>query len=347
MKKISFLLAMLAGMAANAQRTTPVTIANTNVDYSTTKTVTFDLSWKGSDANHRDEVWVFVDIQPVTGVNTSGIWSPATLVPSATTVTAGSGNQYSSLTHTAVSGNTRGVWVQGISDAATNTFKATVSVTLADATSAKFNACAYATDYPPNAASYSGGTYTFKGTKPFVVNGMTVSSNQYAVTKITSLTDATGCPGGVGRDVPDNGGTCISGLTAVGGYCRNLAADAASTYVGCNIEIKSADHRSKVYYKDRNVCATGWKVPTFSELKCMWNARTILSIKTDTYYDVYWSSSTSGADGNCTCNGHSSPAYFLNTHVDSCCEFTWNPGDLLYCGNCVVGRTTGWVRCVR
>jgi hypothetical protein len=99
---------MLAGVAANAQRTTPVTVANTKVDCST-KTVTFDLSWKGSDAGHRNEVWIFADIQPATGSNTLGAWSPATLVSGATTVTPGSGNQYSSPVHTVVSGNTRGV----------------------------------------------------------------------------------------------------------------------------------------------------------------------------------------------------------------------------------------------
>ena len=93
MRTTFFLFAMLTSVAASAQRTTSVTITNTKVNYCT-KTVTFDLSWKGSDANHRDEVWVFVDIQPVTGANTLGSWSPATLVPSATTVTAGSGNQY-------------------------------------------------------------------------------------------------------------------------------------------------------------------------------------------------------------------------------------------------------------
>ena len=135
MKKIFFLFTMLANIIASAQRTIPVAVANTSVDYST-KIVTFDLSWKGSDATHRDEVWIFVDIQPITGANTLGAWSPATLVPNATTVTAGSGNQYSALTHMVESGNTRGVWVKGTSSVATNTFSATVKVTLNNGTPA-------------------------------------------------------------------------------------------------------------------------------------------------------------------------------------------------------------------
>ncbi|MDR2359366.1 MAG: hypothetical protein LBD87_06160 [Prevotellaceae bacterium] len=45
MKKNFFLFAMLASVAASAQRTTPVTITNTKVDY-VTKIVAFDLSMK-------------------------------------------------------------------------------------------------------------------------------------------------------------------------------------------------------------------------------------------------------------------------------------------------------------
>jgi hypothetical protein len=269
MKKFFFFFAMLASVAASAQRTTPVTIANTKVDYAT-KIVTFDLSWKGNDATHRDEVWVFVDIRPIIGANTLGSWSPATLVPSATTVTAGSGNQYTSLTRTVVSGNTRGVWIKGTAANATRVFAATVKVTLANGTPAKFNACAYATDYPPNAASYSGGIYTFKGTKPFIINGTTVNSNTYTINKITSLTDVTGCPGGIGRDVVHNGGTCLSHLTATGSYCRDLVADDASTYTGCGIEIKASDQGTLTSFGGENyLCPTGWRYPTLSEGLCM------------------------------------------------------------------------------
>ncbi|MDR0694605.1 MAG: hypothetical protein LBF81_04815, partial [Prevotellaceae bacterium] len=199
MKKIFFLFAMLASVAINAQRTTPVTVTNTNVD-NLTKTVTFDLSWKGRDATHRDEVWVFVDIQLVTGANTSGSWSPATLVPNATTVIARSGNQYSSLTYTVVNGNTRGIWVKGTAANTSSSFAATVKLTLGSATPALFNACVYITDYPPNATSYTSGTYTLKGTQQFIINGATISNDKFAGV-INTMTDPTGCPGGVGRDV--------------------------------------------------------------------------------------------------------------------------------------------------
>jgi hypothetical protein len=270
--KIFFLFAMLVGVAASAQRTTPVTIANTKVDYAT-KIVTFDLSWKGSDTFHRNDVWVFVDIQPVTGANTLGSWSPATLVPNSTTVTAGSGNQYSSLTCTVVSGNTRGVWVKGTATNTTSTFAATVKVTLATATPAQFNACAYATDYPPNASSYSGGTYTFKGTKPFIINGTPVNNNQYAVTTITTLTDATGCPGGIGRDVIHNGGTCLPHLTAIGSYCRDLVDDDATTVTGCSIEIKKSNQGTITSFAggEDYLCPAGWRYPLASEKACFCN----------------------------------------------------------------------------
>ncbi|MDR3351216.1 MAG: hypothetical protein LBN98_06235, partial [Prevotellaceae bacterium] len=242
------------------------------------KTVTFDLSWKGSDASHRDEVWVFVDMQPITGV-IKGNWTPATLVPNATTVTAGSGNQYSSLTYTAVSGNTRGVWVKGTSSVTTNTFNATVKVTLASGMPAQFNACAYASDYPPNAASYNGGTYTFKGTKPFIVNGTEVNDNQYAVTTITSLTDATGCPGGVERNVEQNNGNCLSWLTPCGGYCRDLAADNARCDATLDLEISNG------YYSS---CPSGWRYPTEAEAKKMHSlGYTYTAISSDNSCRIY------------------------------------------------------------
>ncbi|MDR0603620.1 MAG: hypothetical protein LBG80_04875 [Bacteroidales bacterium] len=270
MKSKFFFFAMLASIAASAQRTTPVTITNTKVDYAT-KIVTFDLSWKGSDANHRNEVWVFVDIQPVTGANTLGSWLPATLVPSATTVTADSGNQYSSLTCTIVSGNIRGVWIKGSAANTTNTFAATVKVTLASGTPTKFNACAYATDYPPNAASYSGGRYTLKGTKPFVVNGITVNDIVYDITTIMSLTDATGCPGGVGRDVIHNSGICAPGLTAVGSYCRDLVADGAfKGTCGQELEIKNNWYNAHGTTISSLGCPLGWRPTSASELECLW-----------------------------------------------------------------------------
>ncbi|MDR0606268.1 MAG: hypothetical protein LBG80_18470 [Bacteroidales bacterium] len=263
MKKIFFLFIMPVSITATAQRTTPVTIANTHVDYSQ-KIVTFDLSWKGRDANHRDEVWVFVDIQPITGVSSLDSWSPATLVPSATTVTAGSGNQYSSLTYTVVSGNTRGVWVTGTATNTTSTFNATVKVTLHSGTPAKFNACAYVTDYPPNAAKYSDGNYTLKGTKPFTINNnVSVDDTKYSGV-INSITDATGCPGVIGRDVPVNGGTCAPGLTAVNGYCRDLVADNA--HVACGLELNAGGNTYS--HLAPSYVTAGWRLPTYDEACC-------------------------------------------------------------------------------
>jgi archaellum component FlaF (FlaF/FlaG flagellin family) len=345
MKKTFFLFAMLASIAASAQRTTKVTIANTKVDYSQ-KTVTFDLSWKGSDANHRDEVWVFVDIQPIIGV-TKGNWSPATLVPNATTVTSVSGNQYSSLTYTAVSGNTRGVWIQGSSSITTNTFKATVKVTLlANVTPAKFNACAYASDYPPNAASYNAGTYTLKGTQPFIItgNGTIQDGNKYVGTVISSMTDATGCPGGVGRDVVHNGGVCAPGLTAVGASCRDLVADnalaipcAAST--GGSFELAKAS-AGTTKWAGRHICPTGWRVVNAQEAIC---ACKIGELKVNTWmYDDTTPSGTCSTGG-----GHAYYVWFLNNPGDPTCSF---PACSVFtdCGpNCNTATQSWKVYCVR
>ncbi|MDR3133893.1 MAG: hypothetical protein LBU42_07715 [Prevotellaceae bacterium] len=344
MKKIIFLFAMLAGIAASAQRTTPVTIANIQVDYLQT-TVTFDLSWTGSDASHRNEVWVFVDIQPVTGANILGSWSPATLVPNATTVIAISGNQYSSLTYTPVNDNTRGVWVKGTAANSTSTFKATVKVTLDSSTPAAFNACAYATDYPPNAASYSNGTYTLKGTPPFTVigNGTIQNSNQYVGTCIT-LTDATGCPGGVGRDVIHNECTCAPGLTAVGGYCRDLAEDGASSFTGCNVEVENFNRGWDVW---DFYCPPGWDLPTHTHIKCMYDNREQLGMTLALPYQNTFFFKDS--DGSCNETYHCSNDTQIDMYImffsGYNCTNTQTPPP----GTCSQVRSSngGYWRCVR
>ncbi|MDR0694760.1 MAG: hypothetical protein LBF81_05635 [Prevotellaceae bacterium] len=313
MKKLFFLFTMLVSIATSAQRTTPVTIVNTKVDYST-KVVTFDLSWKGSDANHRDEVWVFVDIQPVTGANTLGSWSPATLVPNSTTVTASSGNQYSSLTYTPVSNNTRGVWVEGAATNTASTFAATVKVKLAPATPDPFNACVYVTDYPPQAVAYSGGTYTLKGTQPFTItgNGTIQGGNKYAGSVITSMTDPTGCPGGVGRDEVHNGGTCTSGLTAIGSYCRDLTADEA-TYTTCSgtrLEVKKK-YSNNTSYNGNSSCPSGWRLPTGTEAKCLYSAGLLQAAP--------WIWLIDGSSLDCTCQETADLWYSLHISGSGSC----------------------------
>ncbi|MDR2358864.1 MAG: hypothetical protein LBD87_03565 [Prevotellaceae bacterium] len=347
MKKIFFLFAMLTSLAASAQRTTPVTIVNTKVDYST-KTVTFDLSWKGSDANHRNEVWVFVDIQPVTDVNMLGSWSPATLVPSATTITAGSGNQYSSLTHTVVSGNTRGVWVKGTSSATTSTFNATVKITLAPVTPAQFNACAYVTDYPPNIASVSSGTYTLKGTQSFILNGTTISGNKYTGS-VNSLTDPTGCPGCIAiRDFNFNSSSvsipCCPNLAAVGGYCRDLVADNASTFTGCGLEV-SNEYLSGVHIT--MTCPSGWRFPTHTEIQCMFNNRSALNLNVTSSDEV----SVKFTNPTTTCNidaGCATP-YEGGTYVYFFGGLYCNGGHAVPMGGCTIAhpKNGGVGICVR
>ncbi len=186
-----------------------VQVQNISTDYAN-KRVTFNLSWAAGtrNATHNAKVWVLVDYQEVTNPNTTGAWQRATVV----SATATNGT---------VSGNTgRGFYLQGTDGA----FSSTVTVTLSGVP-AKFNWCAYATDYPPNAAAYNNGTYTLKGTMPFTVNGTTtITSDIYSGT-INTITDATGCPGCIGRDAIKSAGTCCQGLTLVGGYCRDLAAD--------------------------------------------------------------------------------------------------------------------------
>jgi hypothetical protein len=169
-------------------------------------------------------------------------------------------------------------------NASTN-YSATLTVQL-NITETKFNWCAYASDYPPNAASYNNGTYTLKGTRPFVINGATVDAKTYAGV-INSMTDATGCPGGVGWDVVHNGGSCAPGLTAVGSYCRDLVADEAVKFAGCGyeMEVKKSNIEGPVDWTTTYNCPAGWKPPTIVQYVCMWqNARATTNMTARTLY---------------------------------------------------------------
>jgi hypothetical protein len=211
MKKIIFLLLFplwgLGGLglpAAFAQRSVPVAAQITYIDF-VTKTVTCDLSWTGRDARHRDSVWLFIDFVEVQNNAPTGTWQPATLTPAATTVTAASGNAYTALGSTTVTGNTRGVWIHGKSANNSQRFHATVKLKLnATGTPARFNACAYATDYPPNLQFTALRTYQLHGTPPFRLtdnNGQVVTINDNNVYTNTpykffeTLIDRTQCPG--------------------------------------------------------------------------------------------------------------------------------------------------------
>jgi hypothetical protein len=256
MKNTFFFLAMLASVATSAQT---LSIKITNIDYFT-KIAICDLSWTGRDAYHRSDVWVFVDYIELSGNTTTGSWQPAGITGA--TVTASTTGSAAVATET---GNTRGVWIKSNTYGAAFTGKIAIQLNNVPAI---FNACAYATDYPPNATSYNAGTYTLKGTKSFKINGAMVNDNKYTVTKITSMTDATGCPGGVGRDAVHNGGICAPRLTAVGSYCRDLVADGASTCTNCGFEFKYIP-TAVLHSAKYTLCPAGWHVAQKSEIVCI------------------------------------------------------------------------------
>jgi uncharacterized protein (TIGR02145 family) len=187
MKKIFFLLAMLAGVATNAQVTV---VEPVGANYAT-KTVSFRVRWNAGtrDATHLSKVWVWVDYIAVNSNNTvsGNTWARA-LVSGTPTATVGT---------VSYDGSSRqGFWLQGNS----GSYSATVTVRL-NVTAAKFSWCAYASDFPPN-VMLDKGSYTFKGTPGFrtsnpaqTVTGKTVAKASLTVNASTTFTDATGCPG--------------------------------------------------------------------------------------------------------------------------------------------------------
>ena len=187
MKTKLFFFAMFVNVAASAQ-VTNVTPVSANY---TDKTVSFRVWWNAGsrDETHLSKVWVWVDYITVNSNNTTAgnAWTRATVG----TVSGGA---------TSYDGSYRnGFWLEG--NASTN-YSATLTVQLTN-TPAKFNWCAYVSDYPPNVTA-ANGTYTFRGTPPFTLtasNGSTQTVTETTLTASaltitpTTIRDKTDCPG--------------------------------------------------------------------------------------------------------------------------------------------------------
>ncbi len=190
MKKIySLLFAMLCTYTIFAA--TCITTQRVFVNYKT-QMVTFRMTWNACDNSmHLNKAWVFVDYQPIDANGNKGNWTHAT-ISGTPSVTNG--------TYTA--GNTNGFYVTGA-----NGQSATITVKLGNLpTGGRYNWCAIAIDYPPVALFTTTTNVLFKGTPPFVVKYDDGSSGTIANTgktnytptadkAITSVTDATTCPG--------------------------------------------------------------------------------------------------------------------------------------------------------
>jgi uncharacterized protein (TIGR02145 family) len=189
MKKLFFLFAALASVAASAQGGITVTPAGT--DYAN-KTITFNVSWlnKSRTGTHNAKVWVFIDYR----ATAPGAWTRA-LVAGTPTATSG--------TLSMETGNNKGFWLQGTSGSA-GSYSAKVTVKLANVP-AVFSWCAYISDCPPTVTA-NDGKYTFKGTPPFTLiaaNGaptQTVPGKTLPIAAMTvtpaGMKDATECPAG-------------------------------------------------------------------------------------------------------------------------------------------------------
>jgi hypothetical protein len=188
MRTTFFFLAMFASVAASAQVTN---VEPVGANY-TNKTVSFRVWWNAGsrDATHLAKVWVWVDYITVNSNNTTSgnSWTRATVGSVSGGVTSYDGSYRS------------GFWLEG--NASTN-YSATVTVQLTNVP-AKFNWCAYVSDYPPNVTA-ANGTYTFKGTPPFTliaangttsqaVTGTTLATSALTITP-TTIRDKTECPG--------------------------------------------------------------------------------------------------------------------------------------------------------
>jgi hypothetical protein len=78
-------------------------------------------------------------------------------------------------------------------------------------------------------------------------------------------------PAGAVNQAPDATCGCATGLTAINGYCRDLAADGAVHLASCgfNLEVKSALIAVANFSVANLNCPSGWRPATYDELKCI------------------------------------------------------------------------------
>ena len=216
-----FFFAMLANVATSAQN---VQVESISATYTSTPIVKFRVAWTGVRTyRHNTKVWVFVDYRKVENNAPAGSWTRASVVATPTV------SSTHASTVTLESGNSKGFWLHG----ANGDYSATVTVPVTlDAGVTQFNWCAYVSDYPPNATAHSSSSYTLRGSRPFVVNDITLPASQTTFSgTIISFTDATGAPGifPAASGKKPNGTGCLPGLTEnIDGTCT------APSSIGCN-----------------------------------------------------------------------------------------------------------------
>ncbi|MDR1680510.1 MAG: DUF1566 domain-containing protein [Prevotellaceae bacterium] len=187
--KRNFLIVILLLSLFPAWGQSTAHISNLSLATGATPALTFDVSWAAPPSatpNHRDSIWLFADYRIVNPDGSTGAWTPAGITTA--TIISGAGTLIAST----LPG--RGFFLDGHGLTTLNT---TIRVTLDAPTNERFNACVYASDWPPNATMNAGGGYTLNGSPPFIINNIITEPSRTfgAGTCITSITDATGCPG--------------------------------------------------------------------------------------------------------------------------------------------------------
>jgi len=318
MKKLFFFLIGATFACTGFAQGSCVTAKQVSANY-VNNTVTFELTWKlcSSTTTHLNRAWVFVDIQPVDpATGNKDAWTPASYTGKPTVDNA------DTLT---VPGNTRGFYVTG-----NNGQSATVTMQI-NTTLTKFNWCAFATDYPPNIGTANTSTrdYTLRGTQSFVVNGKTITGKQTSGS-VSSLTDATGCPGCIAvQDFKFSGSSvtipCCPNLTPLNGHCRDLAADDASASWGCDLEWR--------FGASKATSCGSWTWVDYTTYKCLAQEEGNAAIGWSTSREVYNSrcvNSSSYKTGQCRRFVHRSPDYDCSSqHAVDC--LNGNIGVLCVC----------------
>ncbi|MDR0693985.1 MAG: hypothetical protein LBF81_01615 [Prevotellaceae bacterium] len=287
MKRFFFLFAMFTSVAASAT----VTVTPIRAEYAAQK-VTFEVKWTGAAVNNR--VWIWIDFCPVSGT------SPGTF---AKAVISGA---------TATTGNVTDLNGRGFYVTANN---ATVTATLSNAPSGKFNWCVYGSDAPPKMLSNNNGTLTLGGTPPFVLSdasgtktysvpGKTVTVQTVLNAGVISgyISDETGCKG-------------LFGYPVLQGSCTFTQPPVVNTFSAFPANYSAATFVSLIDDRD-------WKIYTAVKIGERWWMGQNLNYQQGlTYFDKHSSPSTVTGSNPALRGGFWCPADNDNSILVTVCDY--------------------------
>jgi hypothetical protein len=148
---------------------------------------------------------------------------------------------------------------------------------------------------------------------------------------------------GSGRDVAPNTCGCATGLTSVGGYCRDLVADNAvvMTCSGTELEVRKTDEGTATW-QNRDLCtAKGWRMIQNNEWACLCAHASVLNMTVQ-----YFMPDNSYYTNTCIDYNYPYQSIIGNVEAGGCSSMQYGACSILFARG-LYAETARNIRCVR